>query len=105
MLGESGKPVTQDRLDAQLAEVRIELLSLRSELHGLRGEIAALRGELQGVLREPRRGAEAFRDASATGIAPPEVSIHRSFRRLRIWVPIYTAAICAATAFITRVTI
>jgi hypothetical protein len=77
------KPVTKDYLDVRAGELRSEISELRGELHG---EIGGLRSEL-------REGLAQLRAA------------HSESKRVMYWLPGSVAAICAAIAFITRLTV
>ena len=81
---EGEKPVTKDHLDARIGEVR-------GEIGGLRGEITALRSELKGGLDTLRAELDA--------------KVETETKRILYWFPGTVAAICAAIAFITRLTI
>jgi uncharacterized protein involved in exopolysaccharide biosynthesis len=102
---EGEKPVTKDHLDARIAEVRTEIAEVRgevaqvrgevgdvrAEVGGLRGDITALRGELKGELKSLRAELDA--------------KVEHETKRILYWFPGTVAAICAAIAFITRLTI
>jgi hypothetical protein len=77
---EGERPVTKDHVDARLGE--------------LGGDMAEMRGELREDIGRLRIEMSEFR-----------VEFHEETKRLMIWLPGSIAAICAAIAFITRLTL
>lgn len=106
---EGEKPVTKDHLDARIGEVRTEITELRaglqSEIGGLRGEVGGLRGEIGGLRGEITALRSELRGGLGTLRAELDAKVERETKRILYWFPGTVAAICAAIAFITRLTI
>lgn len=95
---EGEQPVTEDHLDGRIGEVRTEVAEVRVEVGALRGDLTALGGELRGqmtALRSEMRSLGAELDAK----------VEKETKRILYWFPGTVAAICAAIAFITRLTL
>ena len=95
---EGEKPVTKDHLDARIGEVRAEIGEVRAEIGEVRGEIGGLRGEITALCSELKGGLDTLR-------AELDAKVETETKRILYWFPGTVAAICAAIAFITRLTI
>lgn len=102
---EGERPVAKEHLDArvgelrtEIAEVRVEIAEVRVEVTEVRVEVGELRGEIKAM------GGELRGDMKALG-AELRAELHSETKRLMLWLPGSIAAICAAIAFITRLTL